>query len=61
VLQQRARDAGLSLQQYLTAELTRLARTPTMDEVLARISRRRGGRGGFQEAVDALDEARGER
>ena len=60
-LQRRAEEAGQSLQQYLAAELTRLASTPTMDDVLARISRRRGGRVGLDRAVADLDEERGPR
>ncbi len=60
-LQRRAEAAGQSLQQYLVTELTRLARTPTMTEVLARIGRRTGGRVGLEEAVSDLDEVRGDR
>lgn len=60
-LQRRAEAAGQSLQQYLATELTRLASTPTMDDVLARISRRRGGRVGLERAVADLDEGRGAR
>lgn len=60
-LQRRAEEAGQSLQQYLATELTRLASTPTMDDVLARISRRRGGRVGLDRAVADLDEERGPR
>lgn len=57
-LQQRAEAAGQSLQQYLSTELTRLARTPTLDEVLARVQRRHGGRVGFATAVDDLHDER---
>jgi len=57
-LQLRAQAAGQSLQQYLATELTRLARTPTMIEILARIGRRRGGRVGLAEALSDLDEVR---
>jgi antitoxin FitA len=60
-LQRRAEAAGQSLQQFLASELTRLASTPTIDEVLARISRRRGGRVGFDRAVADLDDERGTR
>ena len=60
-LQQRAAAAGQSLQQYLTSELTRLARTPSMAEALARIDRRRGGRVGLTEAVEDLDAERQQR
>ena len=54
-LQRRAGAAGQSLQQYLATELTRLASAPTMSEVLSRISRRKGGRVGFDTAVGDLD------
>ena len=60
-LQRRAESAGQSLQQYLARELTRLASMPTMDDVLARISRRNGGRVGLERAVADLDEERGDR
>lgn len=60
-LQRRAAAAGQSLQQYLTTELTRLARTPSMAEALARIDRRRGGRVGLTEAVEDLDAERRQR
>ncbi|MDO8389192.1 MAG: hypothetical protein Q7V57_01785 [Actinomycetota bacterium] len=60
-LQRRAASAGQSLQQYLATELTRLASMPTMDDVLARISRRNGGRVGLERAVADLDEERGDR
>jgi antitoxin FitA len=57
-LQRRAEEAGQSLQQYLASELTRLASTPTMAQVLAKITRRRGGRVGLDVAVADLDEDR---
>jgi plasmid stability protein len=60
-LQRRAEEAGQSLQQYLATELTRLASTPTMDDVLARISRRHGGRVGLDRAVADLDAEHGPR
>jgi plasmid stability protein len=50
----RANERGQSLQQYLTAELRRLAERPTMDEVLARVAGRRGGRVGLDQAVQDL-------
>lgn len=56
----RAARAGQSLQQYLSAALTRLADEPTMDEVLARIAGRQGGRVGFQQAVQDLEAGRSE-
>ncbi len=57
-LVRRAEAAGKSLQQYLTAELTRLALAPTVDEVLGRISARRGGTVGLRQAVADLDRER---
>ena len=57
-LQRRAEQRGQSLQQYLAAELKRLAQKPTLDEVLDRISRRRGGRVGFGQAVEDLSDER---
>jgi plasmid stability protein len=60
-LQRRAEAAGQSLQQYLATELTRLATTPTMAEVLERIGRQKLGRVGFEAAVGDVSEARGRR
>ena len=60
-LQRRAQTAGQSLQQYLAIELSRLASTPTMDDVLARIGRRQGGRVGLDRAVADLDDERSNR
>lgn len=56
-LVRRAQERGQSLQQYLAAELTRLASSPTLADVLSRIEGRRGGRVGFTDAVaDLADE-----
>jgi len=57
-LQRRAESQGQSLQQYLATELRRLAEQPTLDEVLDRIGRRRGGRVGFDQAVADLSDER---
>ncbi|HEX6676535.1 MAG TPA: hypothetical protein VF486_16100 [Actinomycetes bacterium] len=57
-LQQRADQRGQSLQQYLAAELRRLAERPTLDEVLARIAGRTGGHVGLEQAVEDLGEER---
>lgn len=57
-LQRRAENEGKSLQQYLMAELTRLAERPTVAEVLDRIERRSGGRIGLDQAVADLAEDR---
>ncbi len=56
-LQQRAQARGQSLQQYLLSELRNLAEQPTMEEVLQRITKRKGGRVGFKRAAtDVFDE-----
>ena len=60
-LQRRAEARGQSLQQYLAGELRRLAERPTLEEVLERISHRRGGRVGFQQAVADIADVRGRR
>jgi plasmid stability protein len=60
-LQQRAKNRGQSFQQYLTTELTRLASQPSVEELLDRVSRRRGGRVGLRTAVDDLDAERADR
>lgn len=57
-LQRRAHAAGQSLQQFLLGELDRLSRGESMADVLARISRHRGGRVGFDAAVRDRDEER---
>jgi plasmid stability protein len=57
-LQQRAKRAGQSLQQYVTRELTRIAHRPSLGEVLDRIERRAGGTVGLAEAVEDLAEER---
>ena len=60
-LVERAEAAGTSLQRYLTTELTRLVRVPTLDEITARIEQMSSGAVGFDQAVADLEEARGER
>jgi antitoxin FitA len=50
-LLRKAEEHGQSLQQYLTSELTRLATSPTLDEVLRRVDGRRGGRVGLEQAA----------
>lgn len=54
-LHRRAQSRGQSLQQYLVSELTRLALQPSVEELFDRVEHRRGGRVGFQVAVDDLD------
>jgi plasmid stability protein len=53
-LLRRAQAEGQSLQQYLKGQLTALVNTPTLNEVLERISERQGGSVGFAQAVDDL-------
>jgi plasmid stability protein len=53
-LQRRAELRGQSLQQFLSGELKRLAERPSLDEVLDRIERHRGGRVGLRQAVEDL-------
>ena len=60
-LQRRAERRGQSLQQYLTAELKRLAEKPSLDEVLDRIERHSGGRVGLAQAAVDLAEERANR
>jgi hypothetical protein len=60
-LQARAERRGQSLQQYLAGELKRLADKPSIDEVLDRIERRRGGRVGLHQAAEDLAEERSRR
>lgn len=57
-LLRRAEARGQSLQQYLAAELTRLTDTPPLEDVLDRISGRRGGRVGLRQATGDLDTER---
>ncbi|MGH9277967.1 MAG: FitA-like ribbon-helix-helix domain-containing protein [Acidimicrobiales bacterium] len=57
-LHRRAEQRGQSLQQYLAGELKRLAERPSLDEVLDRIERRRGGRVGIAQAVEDIAEER---
>lgn len=53
-LQRRAAQRGQSLQQYLSTELMRLAGRPSLEEVLDRIDRHRGGTVGLTQAADDL-------
>jgi hypothetical protein len=53
-LLQKAEERGQSLQQYLASELTRLAASPSLEEVLGRIDARTGGRVGLAQAAADL-------
>lgn len=60
-LVRRADRQGRSLQQYLSALLTREAATRTLDDVLERVERLHGGHLSFAEAVETLRQVREER
>jgi hypothetical protein len=60
-LRRRAAAVGQSLQEYLLGRLTEEARTPTVEEVLARAGGRSGGSASFKAAVSVLREERGHR
>ena len=60
-LVRRAEQAGQSLQQFLTMQLTEIASTPTMQEILDRIEQRPKGALSAEEAIEALDEERARR
>ena len=51
VFRRRAGAAGQSLQEYMVGELTRVAQSPTIDEVLERIGHRSGGRLSLKQAA----------
>ena len=52
VLRERAARAHQSLQEYLRSRLIADANQPTLDEVLDRVTARRGGRVSFRASVD---------
>lgn len=60
-LQRKAQGRGQSLQQYLMSELVRLAERPSVDELFTRISDRRGGRVGLEQAAADLSDERSRR
>lgn len=53
-LQRKAERRNLSLQQYLTAELRRLAERQQVSDVLDEVDTRRGGRVGLHQAAQDL-------
>lgn len=53
-LRRRAAAAGQSLQEYLLAQLTASASTPTLDELLDRVGERAGGDVPLRAAVGAV-------
>lgn len=54
----RAERSGQSLQQFLRSELERLARRESLDDALARIEKRRGGRIPLDDVVAAVRQDR---
>ena len=58
VYKRRAAAAGMSLQEYLLADLTEQAGRPTMQEVLDRIASRKGGRITGPEAAQLIRDER---
>jgi plasmid stability protein len=58
-LRARAAEAGMSLSEYLLAEITRSARRPTIAQVLERAGRRPGG-ASVEEIVEAVRSGRPE-
>lgn len=57
-LRRRAKEQGQSLQQYLLAELCRLAAVPTLEDVLKRLDTLDGPYLDTEEILQALDEGR---
>jgi len=57
-LRHRAEREGRSLQQYLVSELKRLARRPTLEDVINRVETLAGGRVGARQSVEDLAEGR---
>jgi antitoxin FitA len=57
-LRRRAEKAGKSLQEYLLSRLVEEARQPSLDDLLDRAGRRKGGSVSFRFASDAVREDR---
>lgn len=57
-LRRRAEMAGKSLQEYLLGRLVEEARRPTLDDLLERASRHKGGHVSFRFASEAIREDR---
>lgn len=60
-LVERAKAAGTSFQQYVSDELTRLARAPNLNEIVTRIEQHSNGTVGFEQALEDLDQIRRDR
>jgi plasmid stability protein len=54
ILRRRAAAAGQSLQEYLLAQLSAEARSPTLDELFERVEHRTGGRVPLKAAARAV-------
>ncbi len=50
-MRRRARESGQSLQEYMLQKLCREARTPTVEELMARIAHHSGGDFSLEEAA----------
>lgn len=61
VLRRRAREAGMSLQEYLLGMVNEAAARPTVAEVLQRAEKRSVGRFRLQDAVEDLRADRAQR
>jgi plasmid stability protein len=61
VLRRRAAEAHQSLQEYLRSQLIAQASRPTLEEILARIEHRSGGKVSFDDAVRVIREERDRR
>ena len=57
-LRRRAENAGKSLQEYLVGRLVEEARRPSLDDLLDRAARHKGGRVSFRFASEAVREDR---
>lgn len=60
-LVRRAEHAGQSLQQFLALQLSMIAATPTIDEMLERIEHRPKGQLSAMSSIEAIDEERARR
>jgi plasmid stability protein len=59
VLRKRAAEAGMSMSEYLRAEIVDLARSPTEDELYARVLARHGDEPSRESIVEVIREMRG--
>lgn len=57
-MRRRARESGRSLQEYMLHRLCREARTPTVEELMARVADRSGGNFSLEEATALVRDER---